>query len=79
MSLKTFCFVSFLASTFPAVLCAPQNSGQIPSAISNNDGSSNGVEDGDSLLNLIAPSSNIVVLQGDGSGTSYTADKTLGS
>ncbi|MCJ1269737.1 hypothetical protein MMC22_009630 [Lobaria immixta] len=79
MSLTTFCFVSFLASTFPAVLCAPQTSGQIPSAISNNDGFFNGAEDGGTLLKLVAPSSNIVALQGDGLETSYTTDKILRS
>ncbi|MCJ1271585.1 hypothetical protein MMC22_011487, partial [Lobaria immixta] len=76
MSLNIFCFVYFLASTFPAVLSAPQTSDQTPNAILDGERLNKDAEEyGGTPLNLFNPGNNVVVaLKDDGSETPYTTD-----
>lgn len=75
MSLNIFCFVYFLASTFPAVLSAPQTSDQTPNAILDGESFFKDAEDGGAPLNLFNPGNNVVVAsKDDGFETLYTTD-----
>lgn len=77
MSLDAFCFVYFLASTFLAVLCAPQTSDQTPNAILDDESFSKDAEYGGAPLNLFNPGNNVVALKDDGFETPYTTDSPV--